>query len=32
MILKYKEENERIGDRVNAFKTGGIKLISEEEI
>lgn len=32
MILKLKEENDKIGGRVNAFKNGGIKLISEEEI
>jgi len=29
MILKLKEENKKVLTRVNAFKTGGIKLISE---
>ena len=32
MIIKLKEENLKKTNRVNAFKSGGIKLISEIEI
>jgi hypothetical protein len=32
MIIKLKCENEKVSSRVTAFKSGGIKLISEEVI